>query len=565
MTSAMRFALIAAAIAALAACTQQAEPIAAEEGALLAGRVTSSGGEALAGIPVRARGDGASFAVVVYTGANGDYSFPEWSDVAPGAHTVSITLADFEHAARDGVNLAAGETARADFTLAPREPSFEDATAEEIAAAYPGTDMQKVLFLQCSNCHSLQKALQFGRDKEGWTAIINLMAGTNNTSRDFPGSMTYGQKRFLEPLAEYLESIRGPDATDEPIKFRLRPRPTGAASANLVLTEYDIPRGGQRELYMLRGDPRFVWPHDVIVDDTYAWYTDHFSYVLGRMDKRTGEAVELPYPLPPGGGRDLTIAAGTDRAGNPGGGSHDLLFDSQRNVVIGMDDATVRYDPSEDVFVHWTSGNNMFGIDPSDHVWHTDDGGPLFEINTLTGEIIRHDIPANDGVYDMDTDAEGRTLINIWRNAKIGVFDPRDQSYAEYPVPTPESGPRRGEIGTDGRLWVSLYYAGRIASFDPDTGEIKEYPLVPGTAAYAAPYAAPYTTSADNEHQFVWTTDFNSNRLFRIDMNTGESVEYFLPGPYEMRDLTVEAGTERPTLWIPSYRPPSQIVKIRVR
>lgn len=48
-------------------------------------------------------------------------------------------------------------------------------------------------------------------------------------------------------------------------------------------------------------------------------------------------------------------------------------------------------------------------------------------------------------------------------------------------------------------------------------------------------------------------------------METGESTEYFLPGPYEMRDLNVEGGTERPTMWIPSYRPPSQIVKVQMR
>ena len=344
----------------------------------------------------------------------------------------------------------------------------------------------------------------------------------------------------------------------------MRPRPTDEAATRLVITEYELPRGGQWEPYMLRGDPRFVWPHDVIVDENHVWYTDHYSYVLGRLDRKTGEAVELPYPLPPGGGREQ-ISLEQLRAGNPGGGSHDLLFDSQGNVVIGMDAATVRYDPKANKFVHWTSGNNMFGIDAEDRVWHTDDGGPLFEIDTRAGTITKHEIPTNDGVYDMDTDAKGRTLINIWRNAKIGVFDPKTKTYSEYPTPSPESGPRRGEIDDQGRLWVSLYYAGRIARFDPETGEVKEYPLLPGVEAFAAPWLAPYTTSVDNEHQAVWTTDFNSSRLYRFDMNTERATEYMMPEPYEIRDLTVERGTARPTLWIPSYRPPSKVVKVQMR
>ena len=73
--------------------------------------------------------------------------------------------------------------------------------------------------------------------------------------------------------------------------------PTDPASTNIVVTEYAIPRGGARELYMLRGDRRFVWPHDVIMDNKYAYYTDHFSYVLGRVDVKTGEAKEIPFQI----------------------------------------------------------------------------------------------------------------------------------------------------------------------------------------------------------------------------------------------------------------------------
>jgi virginiamycin B lyase len=155
--------------------------------------------------------------------------------------------------------------------------------------------------------------------------------------------------------------------------------------------------------------------------------------------------------------------------------------------------------------------------------------------------------------------------VNIWRGAEIGVFDQNARTYKTYPLLTPESGPRRGEIDRNDNLWVTLYYAGRLAKFNADSGEVKEYPLIPGTEAYEAPHAAPYSASVDNGNQLVWTTDFNSNRLYRFDIASEKFTEYFLPGPYEMRDLTVEEGTERPTLWIPSYRPGSQLVKVQIR
>jgi hypothetical protein len=92
-------------------------------------------------------------------------------------------------------------------------------------------------------------------------------------------------------------SIRGPDSSDR-IPFKPNPRPTAPASTNLVVTEYALPRGGQRELYMLRGDPRFVWPHDVIFNSRYVYYTDHFSFILGRLDRTTGEVEITRRPRP---------------------------------------------------------------------------------------------------------------------------------------------------------------------------------------------------------------------------------------------------------------------------
>ena len=534
----------------------------AQEQSLLSGRVTSPSQQALAGIPVKAHRAGSNVTVAVYTNTRGEYSFPGWSDLTPGSHAVTIELPDFVHVKQEAVSVSAGQTTRLDFTLHARQPSVEDATASEIVAALPGTDTEKFLFAQCSNCHTLQWALATPHTKEEWAQIVVRMMGPRRAASTAPGSMTYQQKKFIEPLAEYLASIRGVGSSDE-IPFTLRPRPTDAAATSLVVTEYTIPRGGARELDMLRGDPRFVWPHDVIVNENYAYYTDHFSYVLGRLDRNTGVATELPYPLPPGGGRDPM--GGDGRAGNPGGGSHDLLFDPEGNVVIGMDDATVRYDPKTGQFTHWASGNNMFGLDPAGNVWHTDDGGPLVKIDTSTGQIREYEIPTNDGVYGMDTDSQGRTIINIWRNGKIGIFDPRTEVYAEYPTPTPGSGPRRGQIDAQDRLWVAEYYAGQLAMFDPATTEIKEFALVPGTKAYDPPYAAPYSTTVDDERQQVWTTDFNSARIFRFDMQTEKTTEFFMPGNYEVRDLTVEPFAPRPTFWIPSYRPPSRIVKVQVR
>ncbi len=556
-------ALTAVALATAYALASSTAVLAADGPALLTGKVVSTTGEALAGIPIKAHRDNSSMTVAAYTDAKGEYSFPAWSDLTPGSYSVAVELPDFEHAAKP-VTVAQGKPATIDFTLKTKPLAYEDATASEIIAGLPGTDQQKTLFSQCSNCHTLQWALQAGRTKEGWVEIVKKMAG-RAAEREAPGTYEFSQKQFIEPLADYLVSIRGPESSDK-IPFKQRPRPTDAASTGIVVTEYALPRGGDRELYMLRGDRRFVWPHDVIMNDKYAYYTDHFSYVLGRVDVKTGEATEIPFPVPQGAGRTAMVDDG--RPGQPGGGAHELQFDRFGNVIIGMDNGTVKYDPKTAQFVGWSGGRAMFGLDPQGNVWYLQrNNGELTKIDTNNAEAkpTSYVIPKNKGIYDTDTDSKGRTDLYIWSDAKIGVFDPRSLDYVEFKMPTPMSGPRRGQIDGQDRLWAGEFYAGQVMMLDPDKKIVKEFPLIPGSKPYTAPYAEPYSASADDKNQIVWTHDFSSDRLYRIDMNTGQSTEYMTPSNYEVRDLKVDTTAEHPTVWVPAYRPPSKLVKIQVR
>jgi virginiamycin B lyase len=539
---------------------------AAAEGALLSGKVVSSIGDGVAGIPVRAHRDHGTVTVNAYTNGRGEYTFPEWSDLSPGPYAVSIDVPEFEPVHQQAT-LSSGKTTRLDFMLRSRQPSIADATAADIVAAMPGTDAQKHLLIQCDNCHSLQFALRTGRTKDGWVQIIGRMAGERAVSRETPGTRAFGQKKYVEPLAEYLASIRGPGSSSE-LPFKMRPRPTGDASTRLVVTEYEIPRSGQRDLNILRGDRRFAWPHDILLDpkSSYAYYTDHFSFVLGRIDRRTGEVKEFPYDILPGMGREGGIVAERQlRAGNPGGGAHDIAFDPDGNVIIGMGGGTVRFNPKTEAFTPWASGSNMFGIDPTGRVWYLDKG--LHALDMKTGVVKHYTVPdeTDDDTYDMETDARGRSIMNLWRLGKIGVFDPKSERFTAYPTPTPGSGPRRGQVDAQGRAWMTLYWAGRVARFDPETGEIKEYPILPGHQAYTPPFPSPYSLSVDDRNQAVWTNDFNNGRIYRVDIKTGQSTEFLMPEPYEVRDLTADETATRPTVWIPVYRPPSKLVKVQAR
>jgi streptogramin lyase len=217
--------------------------------------------------------------------------------------------------------------------------------------------------------------------------------------------------------------------------------------------------------------------------------------------------------------------------------------------------------------MRWAVGSPMFGLDPKGNVWSMRRNGELNKIDMSDEQLkpVTYLVPKNGGIYDMDTDSKGRTHLYIWREGKIGIFDPEKVLYEEFKTPTPMSGPRRGWIDGKDRLWAAEFYAGQILMFDPDKKELREYPLVSGTKPYTPPFAAPYSVSPDEKNGFIWTNDFNSNRLYRINIETGQPHEYMTPSNYELRNLFVDRKSSRPTVWLPSYRPPSKLVKVQMR
>jgi streptogramin lyase len=541
------------------------DSFAADGKPLLSGRVTSSARRALAGIPVRAHRDNGNVSVFAYTNSRGEYSFPDWSDLHTGSHSVGIELPDFVPVNKDAVTLTGGKTARLDFILQSRQPSVNDANAEEIAMALPGTEDQHFLISQCNMCHSLQRLLKNPKTKEEWRKTVTRMVGARNALETAPGTRDFRQKPYIEPLVEYLTSIRGPDSS-EVIPFKLRPRPTSEASTRLVVTEYDLPRGGTRDVYLMRGDPRFAWPHDVAVDPngTYVWYTDHFhtkgkDAFLGRVDKETGEVKLFPYAMPPGmaglgeGGPNYPSEAA----------AHKIAFAPDGMIFLGQSKGIISFDPKTEQFTPMPGGN-MFGIHPRDlSLWYPMDGF-LHRLDPKTGASEQWKLPPKSFGYDMEEDSQGRLIYENWRLGSIGMFDSKTAKFSEYPTPTPAAGPRRGKLDSKDRLWFGEYWAGRLGVFDPNKGEIKEYALGPQVNPFGAPYTACYSASPDDKNHIVWTMDTNSGRIYKVDIDTRQSTEYFMPGFYELRDITADKTAERPTVWLPVYRAPAKMVKVQV-
>jgi virginiamycin B lyase len=299
----------------------------------------------------------------------------------------------------------------------------------------------------------------------------------------------------------------------------------------------------------------------------YVWYTDNFKPYLGRLDTHTGEIKEYSFSFLPGMGVDTMLdPRRKEEAFTETGGANKIAVAPNGNLIIASNigRAIIVFDPKTEKFKLWPSGSVFFGIDPAGKVWYATPAA-LQRLDPETGEIKNYPPPPSPTGYDVDEDSQGRFIYNVWRGAKIGIFDPKTEKYAEYPTPSPGSGPRRGTVDAQDRWWTGLYWAGTIARFDPSKGEVKEFSLIPGVKAYETPYLASYIVAVDDKNQLAWTSDFNSGRMYAFNLKTEKPTEFFMPAPYEVRHLAIDKAAPRPTVWIPAYRPPSKIVKVQMR
>ncbi len=161
--------------------------------------------------------------------------------------------------------------------------------------------MKELIRIDCVGCHSPAYPLENRFDEKGWEKILTLM------SREVVGGFLPDDNppmpavNYFKPeLAAYLAKMRGPGPS--PIKFKLRPRPTGEA-ALAVVTEYDVPLANGAMAPAYGSDWSCGAPgssggvHDAQLDwDGNLWFTDwnlNMVRTVGRVDAKTGEVTNI--------------------------------------------------------------------------------------------------------------------------------------------------------------------------------------------------------------------------------------------------------------------------------
>jgi len=548
----------------------------------LMGTVKSANGKVMEGVAVSARANNATVTTSVYTDRDGDYYFPSLAD---GRYKVWAQAVGFEMA-RGELAIASEKKVQQNFILKPKEDFSMQLSGAEWAESLPGDTpedrrLRDIVHNNCTACHATGFVLAKRFDPSGWRTVVQTMIDTKTP----PNSS--GQKllqAYKEEIVGYLARVRGPNP--DGMKFKAFPRAAGEAT-QVVVTEYDIPRGDDPNFVMLPngsdwsegipGGQGGVLHDSVAGRDGYVYFTDNTrpGRTIGRLDPKTGHVTNFiledknglasrthgAIPDPKGSiwfnnGTDGTIirfdpaTEKFQRYPKPEGGLRaggHIEIDSKGNVFTSSGDAgIVNLDPVTGKYTDYkaiTPGGNPYGVavDSEDNMWMAQlAGDKLMFVNGRTGQVGEVALAPLDGVSQKDVE------IGM-RNGAAGNA-----------APLYFKGPRR--MGGDPKgdsIWAAEFWPGRIARVNIRTKQVTEYSL-------PSKYSHPYDIEVD-KNQTVWINLLNEDRLAKFNPFTEQFTMYPLPSRgTETRHISVDNSTTPPTVWL-AYSGLAKIARVEFR
>jgi len=160
--------------------------------------------------------------------------------------------------------------------------------------------------------------------------------------------------------------------------------------------------------------------------------------------------------------------------------------------------------------------------------WCEPPGGVLGRLDPRTGKIDRfpHGVPygrAHTPVADENEDVWFSMIVGN----RIGKWDRETEKIQVWEVPTPVTLPY-GIVVRDGRVWFAEHFGVGVGMFDSKTERFTEYPTLVQPASLRR-------VGMNSAGTTVWYGVFDQSKLGKLDVKTGEQVEYdLLPetGPY---------------------------------
>jgi streptogramin lyase len=507
----------------------------------LTGKVTSQAEGAMEGVLVGAKKAGSTISIWVVSDAQGQYLFPR-DRMEPGKYAIAIRAVGYELPKTS----AEVTTQPVTLDLQLSKVSSTSKLAMQLSngewfLSMPGTPQQRSSVGGCVNCHTLTRVLFSRFNADEMTEVIRRMGmHTNNSSPLHPWmDERYApppQPQESTPLAKYLSSINlsEKDTFDFPLKTL--PRPKGKAT-QVIYTMYDLPRLDSN-------------PHDEVFDaQGNVWYSDFNSQFIGKLDPKTGKAVEYPVPQA--------------RLGQVAQGGLQIDIDKEGRIYFGnmFQMQIARFDPKTEKWETFRppipesqlGDGHLTMIDPAfQHVdrklWANVVGGDAagsWHIDLSTNEWTKVTYPEGSPgarAYDVVADSKNNMYGMQMGNDKMWMTDGKTLKTVWYDFPIKGGGCRRGHIDSQDRVWCGVFNGNALAMFDPKTQKITEWKV---PTEWTRPYDAQF-----DDRGYAWTAGMDNDLAVRLNVQTGEFTEYLLPHETNVRHVEVQKSGALSSLWL---------------
>ena len=531
----------------------------------LSGTVTSAREGNMEGVLVSARGVNATFTTTVVTDASGAYRFPS-DRLQPGSYTISVRAVGYvlNPSSPTTVQVAANRTAVENLRL--EEASLLDKALQLSSAewlmSYPlPLESKFELLRDCTRCHHQKKVALSRFNEEELSHVLQRMSmywiGSTPESYQIPeriiptlgregGPQVREASSYERLQAQAVAAINLSEGTWK-YPFKTYPRPTGA-DTRVIYTTYDLARLSTR-------------PHDVRMGrDGMVYYDDFNDHVIGRVNPRTGEAVEFRFEDP---AQKFPEQLAEEPLANYG--NRVLKIDSEGKFYLTPPGVrpgkgyVVRFDPARETFEYFPAGGS-FSAPESMHVdgrlWINGGGGGLRRARIVDfGQWIQEEpVDGSYPAYDMYVDSENNAYGSSRGQLEFWRVDAETLEATRYPIPSSPrgypglgNGSRRGMFDQQDRLWFGGFDGDYIGRLDPSLPADRAITLFP----VPLPWFQPYMAEGDDAG-FAWAGSISSDHVGRMNEATGEWNLYQLPETANIRQIHVARGEggQLSSLWI---------------
>jgi virginiamycin B lyase len=510
----------------------------AQTASALTGSVTSQEEGAMEGVLVSVKRAGSTMTITVVSNTQGQFSFPR-DRLEPGTYSLAIRAVGYELPSRRPmqVEVTTQRTAALDLNLVKTKNLAHQLSNGEWLQSFPGNETRKEGLYRCVSCHTLERVANSLHDAAEMAQVVQRMStwaqGSMPTHPQPQLGRTIRAPRPAEvSLGQYISTINL-SGGERSYPLKTDPRPRGKAT-RVIITEYDLPRS-------------IAMPHDVQMDSLgMVWYSDFGSQYVGRLDPKTGKATEYPIPV-------MKPGAPT--------GSLDVRFDRNGMVWIGsmMQGSLVKFDPKMERFESWGAPDFLKRNDAriamvmpeqthlDGKVWIGAEDE--YQVDIATGQWTKIDYlklqppgARDHGSYGVAADSQNN-FYGLEVNADFIIrVDAKTLIPTYYQTPTANSGPRRGHFDNQDRLWFAENRGQNIGVFETKTEKFQEWKV---PTRYAMPYDAIFDNST-----YAWTGGMGNDHVSRLNVQTGEIVDYLLPSKTNIRRVDVDKTVNPSQLWV---------------